>query len=212
VPHGTRALRPIPPNKTSDNSRWRFFREREAELLNRIGGAAPDERQALAMRMIIESEWDMRAAQIDADNATNSKYRYNSLKLAADMRKAVLLWNRELNVATACRSAAAAGEPQQPNLADVLADIARRRSEPEDEDGDDEAACDHQPARDACVSSPASLSHGGRGRPRLSLPSARSCGVRLFPRPPLGATGRRRATPRRFPAVTHVFHAVTGAP
>ena len=122
------------PSTINPTSRWRFFRERHAEMIRRIGGGPPDERQALAIRMLIESEWDMRRAQHDADTATKSGDRYNALRLAADARKQVLLWDRALTAATPKPEPASA---PQPTFDQVLADIARRRSEP---DGDEEAA------------------------------------------------------------------------
>jgi len=38
------------PKRINPDSRWRFIRDRRAALLQRIGGGAPDERQALAHR------------------------------------------------------------------------------------------------------------------------------------------------------------------
>jgi len=122
------------PKRVNDHSRWRFFRARRAELLQRIAGSPNDERQMLAIEMLIKSQWVLFVAERDAAEASNARARAEALRIANDARKQVLLWHRELTAATP-RPTPAAG-PQPPSLSDVLADIARRRAEPEEEDGE----------------------------------------------------------------------------
>jgi len=70
------------------------------ELILRIGGNPPDERQRLVMDMLIRSEWALFQAEAEAAAATDAKSRVLALRVAGDARKQVLLWHRELTAAT----------------------------------------------------------------------------------------------------------------
>ena len=113
------------PARISPHSRWRFIRDRRAALLRRIGGAPPDERQALTISMLIDAEWALTVAQHDAEAAPDMRTRTESMRLAADARKQILLWNRELVAATPQPSAATPPDPMT-KLRDHL---ARRQGE-----------------------------------------------------------------------------------
>ncbi len=113
------------PARISAHSRWRFQRDRRAALLRRIGGGPPNERQALAISMLIDCEWAAFVAEHDTNIAPSAKLRILALRLASDARKQVLLWHRELTAAS--KVTPPAPEPA-PSLEQVLADIASRRS------------------------------------------------------------------------------------
>ena len=100
------------PARISPHSRWRFQRDRRAGLLRRIGGGPPDERQALAISMLIDAEWALTVASHDAEAAPDVRTRTEAMRLAADARKQVLLWDRALVSATPT--------PQVPQPADPL--------------------------------------------------------------------------------------------
>ena len=88
------------PKRVNQHSRWRFLRSRRAELIQRIGGGPPNERQALAIEMLAKSEWAVVVAEHDATAALDARARVEPLRIAGDARKQVLLWNRELSAAT----------------------------------------------------------------------------------------------------------------
>jgi hypothetical protein len=98
------------PARISPHSRWRFQRDRRAALLRRIGGK-PDERQALAISMLIDAEWALTVAQHDAEAAPDARTRIEAMRLAADARKQVLLWDRALVSATPTPQAPQAPDP-----------------------------------------------------------------------------------------------------
>lgn len=115
------------------SSWWRFSQDRRRRYLKLLPDV-PDERQLLAVNMLIECEWGMRRAEADAANAANDRYRYNALRLSADLKKQVLLWHRELNAAIAASAKTEPTAPPAPSLTDVLSEIAnRRQAEPEAE-------------------------------------------------------------------------------
>jgi len=88
------------PKRVNQHSRWRFLRSRRAELIQRIGGGRPNERQALAIDMLAKAEWSVVVAEHDAGAAPDARARVEPLRIAGDARKQVLLWHRELNAAT----------------------------------------------------------------------------------------------------------------
>jgi hypothetical protein len=88
------------PKRVNEHTRWRFIRNRRAELLQRIGGGPPNARQALAIEMLAKSEWTLFVAEHDADAAEGARPRGAALRVANDARKQVLLWHRELTAAT----------------------------------------------------------------------------------------------------------------
>ena len=126
------------PARISPHSRWQFIRDRRAALLRRIGGAPPDERQALTISMLIDAEWALTVAQHDAEAAPDMRTRTKSMRLAADARKQILLWNRELVTATPQPSARNTdrpyGEASRPSRAPTrrgrVIPLARRERTP----------------------------------------------------------------------------------
>ena len=88
------------PTRINAHSRWRFLRSRRAELIQRIGGGPPNERQALAIDMLAKSEWAVVVAEHDATAALDARARVEPLRIAGDARKQVLLWHRELTAVT----------------------------------------------------------------------------------------------------------------
>jgi len=117
------------PTKVNEHSRWRFFRIRRDELLQRVSGT-PNERQALAIEQLVKAQWATFVAECDVAAAPDFRARSWAMRVATDARKQVLLWHRELTAATPPPTPA-----PQPTLAAVLADIAaRRRAQPEPED------------------------------------------------------------------------------
>ena len=115
------------PASVSPHSRWRFIRDRRAGLLSRIGGGPPDERQALTINMLVDAEWALTVAQHDAEAATDARTRLEAMRLAADARKQLLLWNRELVAATPAPQAL---QPKPTDPMTTLRDhLARRHGE-----------------------------------------------------------------------------------
>jgi hypothetical protein len=110
------------PARISPHSRWRFQRDRRAALLRRIGGGPPDERQALAISMLIDAEWALTVAQHDAEAASDARTRIEAMRLGSDARKQVLLWDRALVSATPTPQA-----PQPANPMDRLRDHLAQR-------------------------------------------------------------------------------------
>src|ERR1700680_2281456 len=88
------------PTRINAPRRWRFLRSRRVELIQRIGGGPPNERQALAIEMLAKSEWTVVVAEHDATAALDARARVDPLRIAGDARKQVLLWHRELTAAT----------------------------------------------------------------------------------------------------------------
>src|ERR1700752_1255672 len=84
------------PRRVNDHTRWRFIRNRRDELIQRIGAVCPDQRQSLGISQLVGAEWALHRAEGEVEAAKNSRYRQNAMKIAADARKQVLLWSREL--------------------------------------------------------------------------------------------------------------------
>lgn len=100
-----------------------LFPAHRASLIARIGGGQPTERQALAIDMLLRSQWSVIVAEHDAAQAPDARTRTDAMRVAADARKQVLLWDRAL--------AAAAPPPEPPPppgaaLAAHLAALAAR--------------------------------------------------------------------------------------
>ena len=74
--------------------------------------------------MLIDAEWALTVAQHDAEAAPDARTRIEAMRLAADARKQVLLWNRELVAATPKPSVTT---PSSPTLADIAAEIIAKR-------------------------------------------------------------------------------------
>jgi hypothetical protein len=100
------------PKRVNDHSRWRFFRARRAELIQRIAGS-PNERQALGIEMLVKSQWVLFVAERDADAAPDARARAEALRIANDARKQVLLWHRELTAATPPPAPAEPADPME---------------------------------------------------------------------------------------------------
>lgn len=129
------------PNSFGPSSWWRFDQDRRRRYLS-ILPDPPDERQLLALRMLIENEWDALVAAHNAEIATSGRDRYYAQRLAVDCRKQALLWTRELVAAIAAANKSEPTAPQ-PSLDVFLADIAARHAQSGDtepsEDEDDAA-------------------------------------------------------------------------
>ena len=128
--HGTSRRNPLgryTPKRINDHSRWRFFRARREELVQRIGGS-PNERQALAIEMLVKSQWVLFVAERDAAVAPDARLRGEALRITNDARKQVLLWHRELTAATPPPAL-----PPAPSFEQVLAGIAARRAQPDED-------------------------------------------------------------------------------
>jgi hypothetical protein len=87
------------PKRISEHTRWRFLRDRRTALIRRIGGGPPTERQALAIDMMVATEWSVVVAEHDAEATTDPRTRTDAMRVAADARKQVLLWDRALTAA-----------------------------------------------------------------------------------------------------------------
>ena len=87
------------PKRVNEHSRWRFFRARRTELIDRIQ-SIPDARQQLAIEMLVKAQWISFVAECDAAEASDTRTRAEALRVANDARKQVLLWHRELTAAT----------------------------------------------------------------------------------------------------------------
>ena len=105
------------PRSLSVHSRWRFGRRRKAEYLGQIPGS-PSPWQVAAIERLIRREWLTMLAERSDDVDTTLRADREYQKLAGDFRRSLPL---------------PAAAPA-PSLSDVLADIARRRAEPADED------------------------------------------------------------------------------
>jgi hypothetical protein len=114
------------PKRVNEHSRWRFFRARRAEAIQRVSGSAPNERQALAIEMLVKSQWHLFVAERAAADATDTRARAEALRIANDSRKQVLLWHRELTAASPLPA-----PPGPPDITDILAEIASRRALPD---------------------------------------------------------------------------------
>jgi len=115
------------PKRPTAHSRWRFFRAHRALLIARIGGGQPTERQALAIDMLLRSQWSVIVAEHDAAQAPDARMRTDAMRVAADARKQVLLWDRAL------AAAAPPPAPPEPPMDAVeygrLLDARRRAAE-----------------------------------------------------------------------------------
>ena len=101
----------------------RFDRDRRATLIRRCGGRL-NERQALAIEMMIRSEWSELKNTALAKTAETRAARLEHEKLASACRRELLLWDRILTSIIKAEFSANPPPPVDPH--DVLKDLHQR--------------------------------------------------------------------------------------
>jgi hypothetical protein len=110
VPTHRRELGRSNPRSFSQHSWWRFRQHRRGILIRRIGGE-PDERQAGLIEAMVTAEWHALRLEAQARGEAG-KAVLETLRLAAEYRRQLLLADRDLAAATRQAQAAAQPAPQ----------------------------------------------------------------------------------------------------